>query len=136
VIAIALLCLSWFCCWIWTARMLYARWRPGRVRLCGLPAHQHESRQGGCYYSNSCGLAQHYHNAQCFRRWRNDLSRTPFDRDRDAAWAALAAAFIFPVAIGMLAFMAKPPELPEEKLARLAQLEREAARLEREAGIR
>lgn len=131
---------AWGTGWWVTGRRLYFAWRPGRVALCGKTEHTHRT---GCRNTNgnvpgyyTCGKGDHEHRDKCYRRRRADLSLVKIDSDREAAACALLVTALWPFALGGWLFMRNPPELPEEKRARLAKLAKDSKQLERDNGIR
>lgn len=111
-----------------TARALFQRWRPHRAPTCG-------KRQHFDQWDRKIS-----HTSKCYRRGCRDLSYLPFDTDREAAFAAIAAGVIWWGWLVYLAVVKNPPETEPEKIMRQAKqiesMERKITDLEYSAGIR
>lgn len=107
-----------------TARMLFIRWRPARVPLCGIERHY----SGGCQpcYSAQLTCGRPHHMQKCYRRPKADLTTVHIDNDSHAAGWAVFAALAWPFVLAGLLVMRNPPALPEEKAKALKDMEREA----------
>jgi hypothetical protein len=109
-----------------TARELFRRWRPYRVPACTEQNHyegRHDLKRRA-RRTPQWGLG---HGQRCYQRRHADLSLTGISTDLHAAWRALLAALAWPVTLAALFVRADPPELAEEKAARLAALDKQIA---------
>lgn len=132
----ALASAAWGTGWWVTGRHLYAAWRPSRVHLCGKSSHVHSTTCRDKMGLAACGRGPHEHSNKCYRRQRADLTDVRIDSDVSAAGWALFATCLWPFVLAGWLFMRNPPELPEEKQARLAKLAKDSKQLERDNGIR
>jgi hypothetical protein len=115
--------LSYYFCAAVVARMLFVRWRPSRVPLCGVARHY----SGGC--PACCGIKgcqREHHKDGCYRRRKADLTTVQIDHDSHAAGWAVAASLVWPFILAGLVIMHRPPELPEEKAQAVKDMERDA----------
>jgi hypothetical protein len=121
---------------LWTARKLFARWRPSRVVVKCI----RQDRSG--YHVVECpgrkGKSDHW--VQCHRRMRPNGSRIPVDWHSEAVVYALAGGVVWPLVLGFYGIpwmvTARQPELPDERSHRLeqekAELQAHIDRLQRE----
>jgi hypothetical protein len=116
--------LSYYFCAGVVARMLFVRWRPSRVPLCGVARHY----SGGCHscYSSSQTCRREHHKGECYRRRKADLTQVHIDHDSHAAGWAVAASLVWPFILAGLLIMHRPPALPEEKAKAVTDMERDA----------
>ena len=97
--------------WAVCARVLFCRWRPSRVPLCGEDSDRYH------YHTHSSG--------SCYRRRKADGRQVQIDSDGWALWwAALASLVWFMAAVPFL-MMRNPPQTADELRARIAELEHE-----------
>jgi hypothetical protein len=85
--------------WLIATRLLFLRWRPSRVPLCGRNKHDHAK--------------------YCYRRRKPDLTTTEIDSDAEAMFNAAFVGLFWPVVLLFLAMTARIPELPQERERRL-----------------
>jgi hypothetical protein len=109
------------------ARMLFVRWRPSRVPLCGAARHYSSGCQV-CYTAYRTGKAcqREHHTDGCYRRRKADQTTVHIDHDSHAAGWAVAASLVWPFVLAGLLMMHRPPALPEEKAKAVKDMERDA----------
>jgi len=116
---------AYFAGWVTAARCLFARWRPGRDPV-------------RCVRKCQAGSNGGFHDIQCYRQRRKDLTRVAIDADSAAVQYAMLAALAWPVILLAWAVTARPPELDGERRAREKREKEEAeerkARLQAEIG--
>jgi hypothetical protein len=103
--------------------MLFVRWRPSRVPVCGVSRHYSRGCYT-CYNKQDCGHA--HHTDDCYRRRKADQTTVRIDHDSHAAGWAVAASLVWPFVLAGLLIMHSPPELPEERAKAVKDMERDA----------
>jgi hypothetical protein len=104
------------------ARMLFVRWRPARVPVCGVSRHYRIS----CHACSKQNCGQAHHTYGCYRRRKADQTTVHIDHDSHAAGWAVAASLVWPFVLAGLLIMHSPPELPEERAKAVKDMERDA----------